>query len=359
MIDKSDDRDNGLIYNFSKTALYVFVISIFSVAAILLIYMAFSTKDHKVVYVNENVVLNDIVYLNENNYFDEDFLTNQNKYITELIKSIELEYKYDLTLSDFINYDISYYADATLSIYELDHPENVLWSKEETLIKKEVKQSGEVTSFKLNENIDINYNEYDKLVKEFVKDYVLITDSVLEVNFHIIMDSKDDKYSDDFDREKVITVKIPMNEQTISITKSYDNLVNSSIVSTDTVFNAFSITYLVLGILLFGLDVFCLYKLFIQVRDNNFRRTPYQKALDKILRTYDQIIVSAKTKPNFEGLNKIEVNTFEELLDAQEELRIPIVHYESSKDKESIFVIIDDNNVWIYYLKEMSYMKWS
>lgn len=356
---KDNKIGNNRIYDFSKTAFYIFVICIFSVASILFIFMAFTTKEYLVTYINEKVVVDDVVKLKENNYYKDDYLKNQSKYITTLIDSISLEYSYDLSMSNEIDYDVYYYVDAVLSIYEVDYPENVLWSEKDSLVEKKLYKNGDISYLKLDEVIDIDYNKYNQLVKDFVKDYVLITDATLKIDFHVIMDCKDDKYSDNYDRDKVISVEIPMNEQTISIVKSYNNLENEPLTVSNNVFNIFSLVYLVFGIIFLVFDVVFLYRLFVQLRDAALKRSPYQKTLDKILRTYDQIIVTAKTIPKYDGLNVIEVDTFDELLDAQEELRIPIVYFETKENQESIFIIINDNNAWVYYLKELSYVKWS
>lgn len=348
-----NDKDaNNRVYNLSKIAFYILAICIFSIAVIMFMIMAFSTQSHKTLYFNETVKVDDKVILKKNNYYKEDHLINQNTYITALMDKVVLDYMYNINLSNMVDYDITYNADAILLIHEVDNPDNVLWSKKEKFIDKKTIDNSGKNSFKINESIEFDYNKYDKLVKNFVKDYVLITESKLKIVFNIFMDCVDSDYSDEFDYEKTIIVEVPMNKQTMSIVKSYESLDNGVLDSASNSFNMFSIVYLILGIALLALDVVFLYKLYVILRDNAFKRTVYQKTLDNILRSYDHIIVSAKTAPTFDGLSVIEVNRFEELLDAQEELRIPIVHCEIISDKKSVFVIISNNNAWVYYLQE-------
>lgn len=349
--DRGKSSNNTNNYNFSNVALYIVVILIFYIISVLFLFKAFSTKDDTNVYLNESIIVDDTVILKENNYYKEQSLTNQNRYIAALIDKIKLDFNYVLTLSDEIDYDISYYVDSLFYIYEIDHPENVLWKNEKILIDKTDVDNSLKNTLKLNETVEIDYNEYNQQVKDFVKNYVLLTDSKLRIDLHFVMSSVDPNYSDDFNYEKVVTVEIPMNEQTISIEKTNDKLNNVVLSKSVETFNVLSIVYLLLGITSSIIAAIFLFKLFVLLRNYVFNTTPYQKALNKILTTYDHLIVNSTTYPDIDGLSIIEVTTFDELLDAQEELRMPIIHYEIVKHKKSIFVIINNNSACVYYLQ--------
>ena len=66
--------------------------------------------------------------------------------------------------------------------------------------------------------------------------------------------------------------------------------------------------------------------------------------------TYDSIIVNVKDKPNIEDYNVIEVESFEELIDAHSELRMPINFYE--EENKSIFILLNENTAWTYTLEK-------
>ena len=56
--------------------------------------------------------------------------------------------------------------------------------------------------------------------------------------------------------------------------------------------------------------------------------------------------------PNLAKFQKFEVKTFEELLDAYNEVRLPINYYQNKSGTESTFFIANENIVWIYHLKK-------
>ena len=75
----------------------------------------------------------------------------------------------------------------------------------------------------------------------------------------------------------------------------------------------------------------------------------YELSLEKILKNYDSIIANANSMPNINGFKKIEISTFEELLDVYNEVRMPINYYQ--KNDKSTFIIINEGVAWVYSLK--------
>ena len=80
------------------------------------------------------------------------------------------------------------------------------------------------------------------------------------------------------------------------------------------------------------------------------KTSDYQKELRMILKDYSDIIVEVKRFYNKKKYNLIYVDTFKELMDVYNKVGNPISYREVKKDKEAIFIIIDDDNAWIYRL---------
>ncbi len=74
----------------------------------------------------------------------------------------------------------------------------------------------------------------------------------------------------------------------------------------------------------------------------------YKHKLNKITSTYDGVIVNVKNMPDLSDLNVIMVTSFEELIDAHSEVRMPINFYESKKKKESYFILINGGQAYVY-----------
>jgi hypothetical protein len=83
----------------------------------------------------------------------------------------------------------------------------------------------------------------------------------------------------------------------------------------------------------------------------------YDITLDKISKNYDSIIANVNNLPEINELKKIEVSTFEELIDVYNEVRMPINYYQNEQKTESTFIIINDEIVWIYTLKKNDFLK--
>jgi len=73
--------------------------------------------------------------------------------------------------------------------------------------------------------------------------------------------------------------------------------------------------------------------------------------LKKILNTYDSIIVTLQSKPDFKKYNEISVASFEELIDAHSEVRMPINYYQDEHRRRSYFTLINGNEIYTYTLK--------
>ena len=76
----------------------------------------------------------------------------------------------------------------------------------------------------------------------------------------------------------------------------------------------------------------------------------YKSKLNNLLKTYDSILVHIDKIPDFKDKNVMEIETFEELMNVQEEVKKPIFY--KVNDKTSAFILIDNNVACSYFLKE-------
>ena len=71
----------------------------------------------------------------------------------------------------------------------------------------------------------------------------------------------------------------------------------------------------------------------------------------RILKGYGDVIAEVTTKPDLSGLKIIEVKDFEDLVNIEEELRVPILFYELIHESESWFIITTSTQAYRYVLK--------
>ena len=323
--------------------IYIIMVILCSLIGITMLILAFIGKEEKIVFFSEKADIEDIITLKDNNYFEEKELKNQTKYITSLIDKMTLNFKYSLAPSENIQYDKSYYITANLKIYEVEEEDNIYWSKEETLVEnKELPKDN--NNIEINESVDVDFNRYNQLVEDFSKDYALMLDSTLDIELHVVLKNKENKQ---YNKTKTITATIPMNKQSFSITKDYnkEKLENVNIKT-----QSFNVVYFIFSILILIFDFIFIKRIIDYLKNNVLNRSKYRKELDKILKTYDQIIVISKNPPDIASAKKVEVENFEELLDAQEELNNPIIFYEDITLHKGVFVIMGDDIAWIYNL---------
>ena len=65
-------------------------------------------------------------------------------------------------------------------------------------------------------------------------------------------------------------------------------------------------------------------------------KSPYDKFLSDTLKTYDRIIGETKTGIEFEKYHIIEMETFDELLDIRDNLKMPIMYYNIAKHQKCL-----------------------
>lgn len=75
----------------------------------------------------------------------------------------------------------------------------------------------------------------------------------------------------------------------------------------------------------------------------------YKSKLNKLLKTYDSILVKSSTLPSLDDRNIIQVDSFQDLINAQLEIRKPI--YYKLQVSCCSFLLLDDKEACTYILK--------
>lgn len=286
------------------------------------------------------------VYLKENNYYEESFLPKGMKYIASLINTVNVDFNYQLHSTEEINYAYNYKITAKIVITDRDDSTKVLHENVYTLLdeKAELKDGKD---FVINEEVDIDYNKYNKYANNFKKDYALVADSNLIVAMEV--ESTKDIDDEKKDNTNKLEVIIPLSEQTLDIAISSKGINNNDAISSSSktkidnnlLFNA--------GI---GLSVVALIMLILVIYlylNTKRKKDIYHFEVNKILKEYDRLIASAIKKPNINETkfkNKLRVANITELVDVCEQLHKPIIHYEVEPNEKSYFVITDKDTLY-------------
>ncbi len=93
-----------------------------------------------------------------------------------------------------------------------------------------------------------------------------------------------------------------------------------------------------------------LFAVFFERIFNIRKQSQYQKERNKILKEYGDIIIETKSPVTRSGLTITEVKSFKEMLDLEEELRIPIMFYENEEKEYGEFSLLHQKILYVLEL---------
>ncbi len=287
----------------------------------------------------------------------EDSITNTsngevNSYISSLVDDISTDFKYTYKLDKKADIKYSYYIDATMEVNDKSN-NSTLYKKNNKLMKQVNKEEQDVDSITINQNINVDYSNYNKIANSIIsydESNTNITGNVL-LKMYVDIEVNCDGFDEKITKSQVVEVVIPLLSKQVNV--SLAKKVNESDV------------YLInkapelknKGLLYVGISLLIVDTLFFLMGASfifraNPKKTKYCKLRDGILRDYDRIIVNAKSFPKISKHNIIDCYSFSELLDAQRLLEKPIIYFEIIKNQKSVFIIIGETDVYEYTLKE-------
>lgn len=314
-------------------------------------------KEYSVNYI-ETRDINYKVYLQKNDFFDQPYLGENQVYITSLIDNLDIDFNYDMQYSDFVTGKYVYYIRGVVSANIINDESDSYWSKEYRLTdEKEVSVTNE-NGFNISENIVVDYQKYNELLGLFKKAYGLSTNGNLKIELVIQSNVNSENLNKDISVESTEELNIPLSQLSVEATIDADNNKTGSVISEKT--KSDEPLYLILkitGIIVFACDFLLLIGYIYSLIKIKINQDLYVAKLRKILSTYDSIIINSKALPNYKNQNIIKVESFEELMDAHGEVRMPINFIEKVKDKESMFMLISPNCVWVYDLNAKDFSK--
>jgi len=313
---------------------------------------------------NKNILISyeeksDITYtvdLKNNKFYSTNKLGMNQQYPSLAIDKININFKYDFKTSEPSNYQYRYFTTATLVINNKS-TNNI--NNNKLLLKRTYQLENEVIGneintkeYNLEKMYNIDYNTYNNFVITYKNTYNLSVESYLKVSMYV--DIIDTYQNETINRSKTMEVDIPLavNPTEISVNNSGDikkDIYNeSTLVTNNAFFNIFGILMLISSILLFLQEI-------RKVIISDKQQSKYINKLNKIISANSEVIVKIKNKINLKNSNLIDVETIDALLDAQNELRIPIAYFETKKNKEGYFVIVNGKQVCRYVLKVEDY----
>ena len=307
------------------------------------------TKEESIIGYNEVGNIDYKVFLKENNYYKEQYLGKDMQYVASIIKNVVPTFTYEMHSEEKMEYTYNYKVSADLIISDPNDNNKVLY-KRPSLLVKDTKEKVTGGSFRVDQEVSINYDEYNNYVNSFKKEYSLSVNSKLVLTFNIDVTGKSPALKEDFKKSSKLVIAIPMSEQTINIGIDTSDINNSGTLERNYMSQIKKPVALVLGIIVGLLSLALLYIVIYNFLTNRSKTDVYKATIKSILREYDRAIVSSKTADTIDEskYNVIEVPRIEELLDAHDSTGKPILYNEDTENNISTFIIVSDEILYKY-----------
>lgn len=299
----------------------------------------------------ENSNINYLVYLKQNDYYADPYLTKGMQYIASLIDYVDVNFNYNFKMNDQIKYNYYYYIEADVKVFEDGNPANIIYEKRSKLVDNKIYKDQTSLDFNIDENLKINYGEYNDLIRAFKTSYNIAADSSLTLTLYVYIDGEYEDFKQPIRTQNTMNLVIPLTEQMININMDYKEVNNSDVIkltSNDGMLNKIFLGISIFTSALLLISIIDLVRYLLKIVK---RKTPYQKKIEAIIREYDRVIVEVsdgKLLSNETSL--IKVSSFEELLDVSDKLQLPILHYEQKKLQKSVFMVRKDNDAYYFVI---------
>ena len=336
----------------------LFVITVLTMLySVYLWYASYEDGEEKILHYNEDMKLNYKVFLKENDFYEDDYLGEDYNVIASSIDKVEIDFNYLLNTSNYVRGQSYYTINSKIVAYQKIDDKKV-WNNEK-VIKDKIITLYENDTLDVNskDSFSIDYQEYKKLMSDYQKNYgvSLIGQLIVEIEVNSNLEYADFKDEIKFN-ERVATVTMSLTDPIVTIKKSVPKLSDNNQVIEKM---SSTINYLKLGLAIFafvGGIIMSIYLGRILVKLFGYDSV-YVRKLSKILRTYNSVIVSVEKIDVDNGQKILNVQSFDELLDAQFELRVPILHSNIIRNKEDLFAIKYDNDMMLFRMKSSLYEK--
>lgn len=309
-------------------------------------------KEELILNYNTAAKVDYVVNLKDNNYFSEKTIKSGEQYITSIIDNVEIDYNYNFSSAKKLDAEYSYKIIATVSAnYKVDSSTSKkVWSKDYILKESENFKVNDESNISIEEKVNVSYDEYNKIINDFKRDYMLSVVSKVDVYMYVTMKGIYDKTS--FVEDGTLLTSIPLSEQTISIATDYKEMKDGILTKEISVPRFNNVILFILGIIFGLLGIVIIVKQVMKILEDDRKQSTYIKKLKKYMHDYSDIIATVKSKPNTKDLKLIEFVKFEELVNAQDDLRVPIIFCETKKNEEGYFFLLSQDCAYYYILKE-------
>ncbi len=344
------EKIKDMYFSYNKRVILYLASSILLLSLCLLfLYNAIDIKKEKIITYQEIGSLDYKVHLKENDFYQESYLGKDMYYIASLIKNIEIDLNYNFVVDSNIGTSFSYDIIGKLIVSE-EQGNNKLYEREYVLKTVEAQTKENEKKHNIQDTLSIDYDYYNDLANKFKATYGIDATSqlVLYININKEISDQEDIYLKEL---KQMTITIPLTQQTLDIKIDNTGINNSNQIIRQSNVSVINIIFGILFIIVFPGLIYVLFKLSLLLLALKPKQTKYDKYVKKLLNEYDRLIVESPTEPILENKNIIKIKRFEELLDARDNIKRPIMYYSIVKHHKCYFYIEIGKSIYLLTIK--------
>ena len=327
----------------NRSIWYVFGMVLFAILAYLFVDSGFNTKTRvRVDYDKSSEVYYKV------NYLEKDYNgTANNKYVSSMIDNIDIDFIYNNIICEYISGYYRYSIDAYLIAYE-DDITNSLWERKYELLdeKSYVVDENNINNIKIEDSVKIDFKKYREEINNFIEEYQIDISGYLDVRINILESLNFENLDNVYEESEIISVHIPLSSDILKIgIDNIDDIDSYYEFSNRVIMN---IVFIILGGFCLALSLTFLIMVISSFTKIYNSQSKYNKELRKILNKYSDIVVRVNKLVVNKKYNLIYVDSFNELIDVYNSKKQLITFKEVKRNSVTIFVIIDDDNAWVY-----------
>lgn len=287
----------------------------------------------------------ELLKYSENSYIDYEIKKNDNNVVKEIIINFNYNFLADKKVDIAYDYDIVGQITAT----NKESNKNLYYDKFVLIPSKKIGALDTVT-YIIKEQFNINYEEYNKMLKENLKEQDI---NNIDASLVIFLNTNtiSNNFSEQFQIKSSSTINIPLLTNDIEITKKELNETNNLMGIKDEVIKnkrLFAISIIMASLAALVLIVaFILF--LIEPNIKNSYNKEYKK-VKKMLKDYDELIERTYQMPSLKEKKVIEVSNIDYFIAIRDKYELTFIMVD--KEDKVVFVMIYNNKAWQYIIEK-------
>lgn len=329
-----------------------------ALAAILIFSSIMFIQLNQTVYIDysESGVVDYAVKIHENDFFEDEWLESGRSYVSSLIDKVKVQFSYTAIMdTENVAYEYTYSIVAQVRIVD-DRTSAVIFNPETVILAEQKESVAGLKELKINTNATIDYAEYDKVVKDFVKFYDLDDVSCfVDVTTKITVLGNCPQFEGNTKNEYTSTLIVPLAEQTIKMTTKNSAPAGVTRILAcvnflgKEVFKILTIVFCILTVA--SIVTLIIYSYVTRNHDIN-----YAIKVKRILNSYKSYIQKIDNVFDTSGYDVLKVSTFTEMLGIRDTIQSPVLMSENEdKTCTTFFIPTNTKLLYVYELKVEDY----